>query len=478
MPDVAPLARLDSFPYRHRLAEVMVSLVTTAETEMPLRNAVGKMVAEATSALVVTDPEGRVRGIVTEGDVLKALASHGDGALALPLAAIMSSPVERLAVDHFLYVAMARLARRNIRHLPVVDENDRPIGMVTGESLMAMRSNEALLACEAVSEAPDSRALARITAAMPGLAGGLLAEGLRAAGIAQVISALIRDISARAGDMTEQTMATDGWGPPPAPYALLVLGSAGRGESLLAFDQDNALVHADQPGCEPWFAEFGKRFNQLLNDAGLPFCPGEVMVRNPLWRRSRLEWEDEIRRWVFEPAPQSVLAVDIFFDLRAVHGDFTLAQGLCDEAIRIAASSAFFQQFLAINVARMESPLGPLGGFRRRRGRVNAKKHALLPLVSAARAKALKAGLQETGTIERYQALERRGLLHADDLAGLTEAHEIILSALLRQQLKDLAENRPASAEIDPAWFTAPERDHLKEAFRRVLVLKTLITNL
>src|SRR5512132_1877733 len=45
-------------------------------------------------------------------------------------------------------------------------------------------------------------------------------------------------------------------GPPPCPYALLVLGSGARRESTLRTDQDHALVLADDPpaGADGWFA--------------------------------------------------------------------------------------------------------------------------------------------------------------------------------------------------------------------------------
>ena len=42
--------------------------------------------------------------------------------------------------------------------------------------------------------------------------------------------------------------AEEGMAGPPVPYAVLVLGSAGRGEIQLAADQDNAIVYAGRAG--------------------------------------------------------------------------------------------------------------------------------------------------------------------------------------------------------------------------------------
>ena len=56
-------------------------------------------------------------------------------------------------------------------------------------------------------------------------------------------------LTQRAAVLAEQRMRKEGYGDAPCPYVLAVLGSAGRGESLLAMDQDNALICAD--GAEP-----------------------------------------------------------------------------------------------------------------------------------------------------------------------------------------------------------------------------------
>jgi CBS domain-containing protein len=55
-------------------------------------------------------------------------------------------------------------------------------------------------------------------------------------------------------------MRAQGHGEPPCAYAVAVLGSAGRGESLPALDQDNAIVFADgAPGStqDQWFEALG-----------------------------------------------------------------------------------------------------------------------------------------------------------------------------------------------------------------------------
>ena len=146
--------------------------------------------------------------------------------------------------------------------------------------------------------------------------------------IAGVIAGITRDIHTRVAALVEAEMQRDGRGPAPAPWCFLVLGSAGRGESLLSADQDNALIHGWPEDDHPWFVEFTTRVTDMLNQAGIPYCKGDVMARHSLWRHNLDNWRSAHRSLgVAEPHGVNLLAVDIFFDFHPVAGDFALANG-------------------------------------------------------------------------------------------------------------------------------------------------------
>ena len=68
-PDDAPepLRRIDSFPYRHRLRDVMTSPAVLLPPETPLSRAAEEMhLRRISSVLVSEDGDGRAAGIVTE----------------------------------------------------------------------------------------------------------------------------------------------------------------------------------------------------------------------------------------------------------------------------------------------------------------------------------------------------------------------------------------------------------------------------
>ena len=178
---------------------------------------------------------------------------------------------------------------------------------------------------------------------------GLLGEGLSGIEIAALISHQLGVLTQRAAVLAEQRLRKEGHGEAPCPYVLAVLGSAGRGESLLAMDQDNALICAD--GAEPtdgdrWFAALGAHVADILHQVGVPYCKGGVMAKNPQWRGSVSAWRQRIGQWIERSKPADLLSVDIFFDMRGVHGDTGLADLLWREAFDVAKGKSAFAKLL------------------------------------------------------------------------------------------------------------------------------------
>jgi CBS domain-containing protein len=81
-------------------------------------------------ALVVTGTTGTVDGIISERDVVRVLATNGDGALAHLVKDEMSSPVTTCSPDDDVTTLMGLMTERRIRHLPVV-ELGRLVGIVS-----------------------------------------------------------------------------------------------------------------------------------------------------------------------------------------------------------------------------------------------------------------------------------------------------------------------------------------------------------
>jgi signal-transduction protein with cAMP-binding, CBS, and nucleotidyltransferase domain len=471
--------RLDSFPYRHRVRSIMGAPPQFVAPGATVQKAAERMRQLKIGALLVEgEAPGIAAGIVSERDIMNAIARDGAAALVLKVSGIMSAPVASVPENALLYVAMGRMERMGFRHLAAVDGAGRVVGVVSSRALLKLRAGKALVLGDAVATASGAAALKSVRDALPALAGALLEDEVSALKIAGVISQVLRDTTARAAELAEAEMAEEGWGPPPARYALLVLGSGGRGESLLAADQDNAIVHDGGETEDRWFAELGRRACDTLNAAGIPFCKGGVMASRPEFRRSLKGWREQIGHWIAKPEGQNLLNVDIFYDFRRARGDPALADELRRDALTAAGASPPFLRMLAANVEDAGSALGYFGRFRTENGRVDLKRGGLLPLTAFARVVALKRGVADTATAVRLAAAAAGGAVQADEADRLRQVHETLLGFVLVQQLADLAAGTKPSARVELARLGRAARTRLKEAVKGLDGLPLLVRDL
>ncbi|MBX9927100.1 MAG: CBS domain-containing protein, partial [Hyphomicrobiaceae bacterium] len=245
---LADLSRVDSFSYVHRVCDVMSTPPVWVEPDLPVADAVALMMERRISSLFVDFADGKP-GIVTERDMLRMIDKRGAAGLDARVREAASRPLLTVGHDDFVYRAIGRMERLGVRHLAATSSGGEVTGMVTARNLLRYRATAALVLGDAVEQANDERELGRAWAMVPSAARALRAEGVGARDVAKVISAEICAITRRAAAIAEQRMVSAGRGGAPARHAVLVLGSAGRGESLIAADQDNAIVfEASEPG--------------------------------------------------------------------------------------------------------------------------------------------------------------------------------------------------------------------------------------
>lgn len=473
--DTQALAALDSFPYRHRVGEVMSSPAATVTAGMTVDDAMRAMIERRVSSLLAIDAEGRPNGILTERDILRLMAGEGGAALAVPVESRMSRPVHAVAAESFVYTALARMDRLGVRHLAVIDDGGRLVGALSARALLKLRAGQALAIGDEIATAENAETLRDAVRQLPPLAKALRADGIAAGAVAAVISGVMRDATARACELAEIEAVAAGKGGAPAPYALLVLGSGGRSESLLAPDQDNAIIHAGTPADDAWYAEIGRRMSDILDAAGIPYCKGKVMASEPQWRRSRDAWNRQVDEWLRHSRPDDLLNVDIFFDFRPVRGAVALADHLRDRALRHARETPPFLKLLAVRLEELNAPLGLFGRIRTEQGRVDLKRGGLLPLVSGARIMALACGYAGTATAERFRAAAAERALGMTDAAAFAEAHETLLAAVLDQQIADIESGLPPSNRVSLKGLDLAHRARLAEALHAVDSLKLAV---
>ena len=105
------------------VAEIMVADVVTATPEATAKDAATHMRDERVSSVVVVEDERPV-GILTEGDFVTCLCDRPNLG-AVPLADVMSAPVETVAPDASIVDSVAALRDHEVEHLPVVERDGR-----------------------------------------------------------------------------------------------------------------------------------------------------------------------------------------------------------------------------------------------------------------------------------------------------------------------------------------------------------------
>ncbi len=477
------LARIDTYAYRHRIADVMSAPPKFVTAEVSLADALQRMAKEKISSLLVA-PAGsgmpmraHETAIITERDVLRALSEQGAQALGQPVAQFASKPLIALPAADFVYRALGRMSRLNLRHLGVENENGEICAIVTSRDLLRLRAQEASTLGDALDQADDVPALAAAWALLPQAATGLLAEDVDARVIAAVISRELGALTRRAGVLAERRMKADGQGGAPSTYALCVLGSAGRGECLLAMDQDNAIVFADgEPGssADHWFAQFGGVVADILHEVGVPYCKGRVMAKNALWRGSMATWRGRIAGWITRSNPADLLSVDIFFDLVGVHGDGAMASELWHAAFDAARGNASFAKLLTEAGGEVQSGLNIWGGFRTENGRIDLKRAGLFGIVTTARVLAICHHLLERSTPARLSAIAALDHGGGNDLEMLARAQGVFLDLILAQQLADMRDGLPPGNKVAVKRLSREQRKALSESLSAVRHLDDL----
>ena len=104
------------------VAEILKSKggdVFSVAPDITLSDACAELDGRRVGALIVCDGD-RVVGVISERDVVKAVAREGRDALDKPISAFMSTDVVFAAPAETVGVLMGRMTDRRIRHLPVL----------------------------------------------------------------------------------------------------------------------------------------------------------------------------------------------------------------------------------------------------------------------------------------------------------------------------------------------------------------------
>jgi CBS domain-containing protein len=111
-------------------------VVTIRATET-LQSAADRMREHGIAALVVKSGDA-IKGLISERDIVLAVARHGGGALALAVSQVVAHAMVEVAPTDSLKRAMSLMTRHRVRHLPVIADGHL-VGIVSIGDVVKLR---------------------------------------------------------------------------------------------------------------------------------------------------------------------------------------------------------------------------------------------------------------------------------------------------------------------------------------------------
>ena len=130
-----------------KLMTVEQSMMFRPGEKLPLAKATDtvKELLEKTSdvkrhgAVMVVDEEGKLTGIITDADLRRLVTQQGQQAFGFKAADIMTADCKRIRADALAAEATAIFHKYRIDDLPVVDSDDRPVGLIDVQDIVTIK---------------------------------------------------------------------------------------------------------------------------------------------------------------------------------------------------------------------------------------------------------------------------------------------------------------------------------------------------
>jgi arabinose-5-phosphate isomerase len=90
-------------------------------------------------AVILTDESGRMTGILADSDVRRLLTEHDAGVLDRPARDLMTKGPKKISGEALASEVMAIMKQHRIDEVPVVDEENRPIGLIDVQDLVVLK---------------------------------------------------------------------------------------------------------------------------------------------------------------------------------------------------------------------------------------------------------------------------------------------------------------------------------------------------
>uniref|UniRef100_A0A7C4AJJ4 Cyclic nucleotide-binding/CBS domain-containing protein n=1 Tax=Thermodesulfovibrio aggregans TaxID=86166 RepID=A0A7C4AJJ4_9BACT len=469
---------VDKILFTTTIEEIASKNVISVPETTSIQEAANVMCDNNISSLIVINSQNIPVGIITDKDLRRKVVAPGKG-VTESVKSIMTFPIIKVDARDYCFEAVFRMLKYNIHHLLVIKDGQIR-GIITNHDIMLLQGVSPLTVVREIDIQQSTEGLIHVSKQLNSIIGHLLQQGAKASNITKIITEINDKIIRKIIQLAEREL-----GPPPVPYCWIVLGAEGRKEQTFRTDQDNALIYSDPPqgqqeSVRKYFLDFTNYIKENLVKCGFPPCPGNIMASNPRWCQPLKVWKKYFSDWIYTPKGDSIMFSNIFFDFRAVYGDFSLEETLRDYLLNIVKDQKIFLGYLA-NLAVKNRP--PLGFFKtfvveksgEHKDKLNIKIKGIAPIVDIVRLFSLEKAVRETPTLERIDSLKNKHGVVKDLSEELIYAFEFLMLLRIRHQYSQVMEGLMPHNFINPESLSNLEKKMLKESFHLISKLQDLL---
>jgi CBS domain-containing protein len=445
-----------------RVRDLLLHPAVFMDAKDTIADAGARMKAANCHALLVR--EGGGASIVTRTDLLNA-AVLDRRSIESPIGPLARRPIVSVAPDDLVSTALLMMTKHNKRRV-AVSENGEFVGLLEDIDLLSFLAGNSQLVAGRIDRSSSVAELTRAAQTIDPQIRMLRRQGVRIDIVCEIVSDLNRHLHAKLFSLVAPKSIRESG-------CLIVMGSEGRGEQTFRTDQDNGLILSG-PVPPADLETFRTDMFDALAQCGFPPCPGEVMVRNPVWSKTIDEFRDDFSRWLALSDETGVMDTAIFFDAAATAGDAELLRTAKQALIDLMRGETVYLARFARAIDAFPTPIGFFNNLVTSKAEGDAldlKKGGIFPIVHGVRALALEKGLHETGTAARIACLGEIGAFEHQFARELTEALHYLMTLRLDAQI---AEAAPTSL-VKPGELSTMERDLLRDAFHIVKRLREML---
>lgn len=422
------------------------------------------MAERRVSSAFVVDGD-QLLGIVTDRDLRVRVVAEGLPP-STPISEIMTSDLLWVDGSETIFATTLLMTQRRFHHLPVKIHGELR-GIVTTSDLILAKQDDPVYMVQHISRQHDVASIRELVSGMSNLMVQWVNSGMLAQQVSQVLTAISDAITTRLIQLAEEE-----FGPAPAPWCWTGFGSQARSEQLLGADQDNGMVISDEvtPDQLPWYKNVANFVCDGLNQCGYVYCPGGIMAKTDEWRQPLAVWQQTVRKWTRSPTPDAVMRVSIFFDIRSIYGDASLAAKLQGTMLEQASRNSIFLAALCANALDNKPPLGIFRRFvvdrdGEHRRELDLKKRGVLPVTEIVRLHALAHRIPAVNTNERLKALAAGKHLTIANSRNLADALHFIQQLRIKHQCDQITRGKKISNFLNPRDLPRLAKEQLRDAF-------------